>query len=753
MDLFYEECVESIAKANFETTENIKEILYNNFDTLLNFSGKIPEFDNALYENYNLMPLNLRENIILHPHQIRAIEYMMYRESDEVIKESHGIRGGIIGFQMGMGKSLTAASYIQIKTIPRKTLPTLIVSPLSILNEWKSECYEKFFNRETTQSVLFFHPNHLSTNTYKKITRSHFENYDVVITTYDILKSAFDKQKERKTGNRAHGEYELYSPGSVYQNIVIPHYNKMGLINGIDYIREREPEDVEKFAEGSLALFYTKWERVICDEIQKAANDYTLTYLILMGLSAKFKWGLTGTPIRNKASDYFSELRFLGFDKILRSKDWNEDVEGHMKKYNLLSAIYNLTYDDINYKLPTKYIHHYNLQLTYKERYYIQLWIRDFFADATILENIGSEHILAVFTRLRQAALCASLTKQTASDNTAKLMRSVHEYQRTNAIQDIPDDINDFEEFRFPEPRDLSSALLPHNLSDKMLNWLIDINSSAGLNSTKIRTIVQIIREKIPEDESVIIFTTFSSVLPLIRTQLRSIGVTCELINGEITGSARRKIINDFKTKKIRCVMMHYAIGAEGLNLTVANHCIFADQWWNNAIHQQAEARVYRYGQRKETHMYYLRAINSIDIGIQSLGIHKSNIASKLLDGTITSGFATTKGVICYKTLDFMISQTLKNYEYVTEEQADEEDDIFDDEGLIEIDSNNIVVETTKDADDGKQIETNVFDSASHVTTEPIKLPDLSITQREKDKLDKIDETDACFLYDIVWDL
>ncbi len=54
-------------------------------------------------------------------------------------------------------------------------------------------------------------------------------------------------------------------------------------------------------------------ERVICDESQKLANPKTMTYKCIMAVYGKYKWCLTGTPIRNYETDIWAQLRFCGY--------------------------------------------------------------------------------------------------------------------------------------------------------------------------------------------------------------------------------------------------------------------------------------------------------------------------------------------------------------------------------------------------------------------------------------------------------
>lgn len=66
--------------------------------------------------------------------------------------------------------------------------------------------------------------------------------------------------------------------------------------------------------------------------------------------------------------------------------------------------------------------------------------------------------------------------------------------------------------------------------------------------------------------------------------------------------------------------MISLKAGAVGLNLTVANHVILVDPWWNPAIEDQAIERVHRIGQKKQ--VYVTRLISDKTIEARILELH-----------------------------------------------------------------------------------------------------------------------------------
>ena len=71
-----------------------------------------------------------------------------------------------------------------------------------------------------------------------------------------------------------------------------------------------------------------------------------------------------------------------------------------------------------------------------------------------------------------------------------------------------------------------------------------------------------------------------------------------------------------------------------GINeLVAAPYCVFADQAWTPAIHQQAVDRLHRPGQKKEVTAYYIVAENTIEERIVDVLMDKDRTAQLAIDG------------------------------------------------------------------------------------------------------------------------
>ena len=90
-----------------------------------------------------------------------------------------------------------------------------------------------------------------------------------------------------------------------------------------------------------------------------------------------------------------------------------------------------------------------------------------------------------------------------------------------------------------------------------------------------------------------------------------------------ITGSVpnRAQIIEDFQNNKFKTLYITYGCGAFGLNFQNCNNIIFRDHTWDYAQREQAEARIYRIGQKNDVKYYDMVA----DIGLEKM-IRKNQV-------------------------------------------------------------------------------------------------------------------------------
>lgn len=155
--------------------------------------------------------------------------------------------------------------------------------------------------------------------------------------------------------------------------------------------------------------------------------------------------------------------------------------------------------------------------------------------------------------------------------------------------------------------------------------------------SSKTKMLLQKLRwiRKNKPNDKVIVFSQFRTMLWIVTRVLEKYHIRYLKYDGSTTGAARQTIINTFNqdasSNTIPVLLMSLKCAALGLNLTVANHVILLDLWWNPAIEQQAIDRVHRIGQNKPVYVTRLIMKSSIEEKILQLQQKKQSIADSAL--------------------------------------------------------------------------------------------------------------------------
>ena len=110
------------------------------------------------------------------------------------------------------------------------------------------------------------------------------------------------------------------------------------------------------------------------------------------------------------------------------------------------------------------------------------------------------------------------------------------------------------------------------------------------------------------------------------------------IINGEMDGQQRKTTIDCFgETKGFNILILSPRAGGVGLNIVSANHIIHLERWWNPAIEDQCNDRIFRIGQIRPVYVYYPLVIHpahkeeSFDVILHKLLEKKKQISADTL--------------------------------------------------------------------------------------------------------------------------
>ncbi|MGB1240925.1 MAG: SNF2-related protein [Chitinophagales bacterium] len=201
------------------------------------------------------MPVNI--NATLRDYQKEGFNWMNFLDEFQW--------GGCLADDMGLGKTLQVLTLLQHKKEENKTNTNLVVAPTTLLFNWEKEV-EKF----CPQLSIFRHHGPFR----EKSTSKHFEDYDIIITSYGTLTS----------------DINLFSK----------------------YI----------------------FNYIVLDESQAIKNPTTKRYKATRLLKAKNRIALTGTPIENNTFDLYAQMNFLNPGMLGSMEFFKKEFANPIDKYS-----------------------------------------------------------------------------------------------------------------------------------------------------------------------------------------------------------------------------------------------------------------------------------------------------------------------------------------------------------------------------------------------------------------------------------
>ncbi|KLJ06781.1 adenosinetriphosphatase [Blastomyces silverae] len=584
--------------------------------------------------------------------QLEGLNWMMQQEKSQW-------KGGLLGDEMGMGKTIQAVSLLMSDYPVGK--PSLVIVPPVALMQWQSEI------EQYTDGKLKVLIHHGSNSKVKNLSAKELMAYDVIMISYAGLESMH--RKEVKGWKRNDG---LVKEDSVIHSI---HYH-----------------------------------RLILDEAHSIKQRTTSVARACFALKSTYKWCLSGTPVQNRIGEFFSLLRFLEvkpfacyFCKMCpcRELHWSQDAEkkcthcrhsgfSHVSIFNqeILNPITESRYpadrkagleklrfitDRImlrrvkqdhtaSMELPPKRVILHNEFFGEIERDFsssiMTNTVRQFdtyVSRGVMLNNYAN--IFGLIMQMRQVANHPDLILKKHAEGGQNVLvcgicdepaeepirsRCRHEFCR----QCAKDYIRSFEDGREPDcPRchiplsiDFEQPDIEQEEDQVKKNSIINrIKMENWTSSTKIEMLVYDLfklRSKKQTHKS-IVFSQFTSMLQLVEWRLRRVGFNTVMLDGSMTPAQRQKSIEHFMNNvDVEVFLVSLKAGGVALNLTEASRVFIVDPWWNPAAEWQSADRCHRIGQRRPCVITRLCIEDSVESRMVLLQEKKAN----MIRGTINKG-------------------------------------------------------------------------------------------------------------------
>ena len=391
----------------------------------------------------------------------------------------------------------------------------------------------------------------------------------------------------------------------------------------------------------------------VYDEGHLLKNVYSQRYTQLVRIPAKFRLLLTGTPLQNNLRELASLLSFILPDVF---QERHEDLEVIFKT--------KTTTRDVDHAalLSAQRIARARSMLTpfvlrrKKEQVLKHLPAKTCRVEYCTLRPAQQKIYEGLIDQTRERARIrkegGKISKSKADENNPLMQlrkAAIHHllFRRhfTNEkIEKMADILRKKDPINFPTDKNHPRHYLieeMHGCSDFRLHeWCLyhpcvssfDIPDLAWMDSGKVQSMINLVKEYKKNGDRVLIFTQFQMVLDVLEAVLNSSLIHFTRIDGNTGVETRQTLIDTFDNDtSITVFLLTTKAGGTGINLTSANKVIIFDGSFNPQDDKQAENRAHRVGQTREVEVVRLVTRDTIEEQIYALGVSKL-----MLDGRVS---------------------------------------------------------------------------------------------------------------------
>ncbi|KAI8371788.1 P-loop containing nucleoside triphosphate hydrolase protein [Radiomyces spectabilis] len=495
---------------------------------------------------------------VLRPHQIDGVKFLFRCTTGKVDPNAYGC---IMADEMGLGKTLQCISLVwtllrQSGELGKPTINKAIITcPSSLVRNWANE-FVKWLGETRVRPLT--------------------------------IDNAGSKEKISAIKRWAAAQGQLVNPVLIISYETLRSYTKY----------------LKKCPVGLL----------LCDEGHRLKNGASLLFQELNSLQVRRRVILSGTPIQNDLSEYYSLLDFanpglLGttneFRKnyenpILRGRDADASDKERQISDEKVAEFWAIvskftirrTNDILSKYLPVKYEHVVFCKLAplQQELYNIFLTSPEI---RGLLRGQGSQPLKAI-TMLKK--LC-----------------------NHPALLDLPNELEG------------SERILPPNYQGSNHKSFTVNSSYSGKFMVLDRMLARIKNET---NDKIVLVSNYTQTLDVFEAFCRQKQYGVLRLDGSMNIQKRQKLVDRFNDPEGDefVFLLSSKAGGCGLNLIGANRLVLFDPDWNPAADQQALARVWRDGQRKDCFIYRFIGAGTIEEKIFQRQSHKQSLSNCVVD-------------------------------------------------------------------------------------------------------------------------
>lgn len=334
--------------------------------------------------------------------------------------------------------------------------------------------------------------------------------------------------------------------------------------------------DIEEISRYPLAI-------AVIDEAQNIKNADAAQAKAVKKLQAPCRIAMTGTPVENRLSEYYSIFEFT-----------NPGLLGS----------------------PSEFLRDFARPIELERNHHVLERFRKITAPFLLRRVKTDKNIISDLPEKIETNQYCTLTPEQA----ALYKNTVDDLLQTIAQED-------------------AKAIKRQGLVLKMLTALKQIcnhpaqylkeKHAAPNLSGKTQRLLELLEEIMAAGEKTLIFTQYREMGDLLVPMLReNLGLEVPFLHGGCSRTQRDQMVEQFqKHHATRVLLLSLKAGGTGLNLTAATNVIHYDLWWNPAVEAQATDRAYRIGQHSNVLVHRLITQGTLEEKIDAMIQKKKDLA------------------------------------------------------------------------------------------------------------------------------
>ncbi|PWJ43785.1 DEAD/DEAH box helicase [Sediminitomix flava] len=327
-----------------------------------------------------------------------------------------------------------------------------------------------------------------------------------------------------------------------------------------------------------------KWFVQVIDEAQNVKNVSAAQSKATKSLRSDIKIALSGTPVENRLSEYWSIMDFV-----------NKGYLGTSRKFS------------DKFAKPIQNDHDQN-KLSIFKKITAPFILRRLKSDKSIIQDLPEKIEQDIFCHLEKEQ--ASLYQKTVDDTIKSINKAKDDKDKRKGLV-------------------LKLIMSLKQICNHPNQFLKQKNNEIEA-SGKSKMLLSILDKAFESNEKVLIFTQYKEMGNMLQEWIDQRYYTQSLfLHGGCSRKQRDEMVDQFQQNPhCKIFILSLKAGGTGLNLTKAQHVIHYDLWWNPAVESQATDRAYRIGQQNNVLVHRLICTGTFEEKIDAMIKSKKELAN-----------------------------------------------------------------------------------------------------------------------------